>query len=158
MLLLFKVWGFSLLNYLFIFYWSTVDLQCVSFRCTAKWFSYRYMYLSVCIYIHISISILFQILFHYSLLQDIEYSSLCYTVSPYCLSILYISLLFSLAVLPQWCRLIPTASFTDKCQCISSLISLPSPESVSWTVLLKKGQDLQLPLFKLEPVLTLQPV
>ncbi|CAN0438613.1 unnamed protein product [Rangifer tarandus platyrhynchus] len=29
--------------------------------------------------------ILFQILFHYMLLQDIEYSSLCYTVSPYCL-------------------------------------------------------------------------
>ena len=30
--------------------------------------------------IHIYIYILFQILFHYRLLQDIEYSSLCYTV------------------------------------------------------------------------------
>ena len=30
-----------------------------------------------------------KILFHYSLLQDIEYSSLCYTVGPCCLSILY---------------------------------------------------------------------
>ena len=30
------------------------------------------------------------ILFHYDLLQDIEYSSLCYTVGHYCLSILYI--------------------------------------------------------------------
>ena len=36
------------------------------------------------------IFILFQILFHYRLLQDIEYSSLCYTVGPCWLSILYI--------------------------------------------------------------------
>ena len=42
----------------------------------------------MCIYIHIDI--LFQILFHYRLLQDIEYSSLCCTVGPGCLSILYI--------------------------------------------------------------------
>ena len=34
--------------------------------------------------------ILFHILFHYVLLQDIEYSSLCYTVGPFYLSILYI--------------------------------------------------------------------
>ena len=33
------------------------------------------------IYIHIYISF-FQILFHYRLSQDIEYSSLCYTVGP----------------------------------------------------------------------------
>ena len=32
----------------------------------------------------------FHILFHYGLSQDFEYSSLCYTVEPYCLSILYI--------------------------------------------------------------------
>ena len=31
----------------------------------------------------------FYILFHYGLSQDIEYSSLCYTVGPCCLSILY---------------------------------------------------------------------
>ena len=35
------------------------------------------------------IYILFQILFHYKLLQDIEYSSLCYTVGSCCLSILF---------------------------------------------------------------------
>ena len=29
-------------------------------------------------------------IFHYGLLQDIEYSSLCYVVEPYCLSIPYI--------------------------------------------------------------------
>ena len=33
--------------------------------------------------------ILLQILFHYRLLQDIEYSSLCYTVGPCCLSFLF---------------------------------------------------------------------
>ena len=59
------------------FYCSIADLQCcVSFWCRAKWFSYIY--------------ILFQILFHYSLLQDIEYSSLYYTVGPCWLSILYV--------------------------------------------------------------------
>jgi len=42
----------------------------------------------MCVYIYIYIS--FHILFHYALSQDIEYISLCYTVEPYCLSILYI--------------------------------------------------------------------
>ena len=36
--------------------------------------------------------ILFQSRFHYRLLQDIEYGSLCYAVCPYWLSILYIVL------------------------------------------------------------------
>ena len=40
--------------------------------------------------IHIYIHIPFQILFHYRLLQDIEYSSLCYIVGPCCLSILHL--------------------------------------------------------------------
>ena len=34
------------------------------------------------IYIYIYIYILFQIIFHYRLLQDTEYSSQCYTVGP----------------------------------------------------------------------------
>ena len=33
------------------------------------------------------------ILLHYGLSQDIEYSSLCYTVGPYCLSILHINII-----------------------------------------------------------------
>ena len=41
-------------------------------------------------YIYIYIYILFHILFHYGLSQDIGYSSLCFTVEPCCLSILYI--------------------------------------------------------------------
>ena len=62
-----------------LFYWRIVDLQCsVSFCCLAKWFSYTYTY------------ILFHILFHDGLSQDIEYSSLCYKVGPCCLSILYV--------------------------------------------------------------------
>ena len=62
-----------------LFYSSIVNLQCcINFCCIAKWFSYTYAY------------ILFHILFHYGLSQDIVYSSLCYTGGPCCLSILYI--------------------------------------------------------------------
>ena len=50
----------------------------VSFRYTAKWFSCTYIYM------------VFHIYFHYGLSQDIEYSSLCSTIGPCCLSTLYI--------------------------------------------------------------------
>ena len=40
--------------------------------------------------IHICIYITFQILFHYWLFQDTGYSSLCYTIGPCHLSLLYI--------------------------------------------------------------------
>ena len=46
-----------------------------------------YMYIT-----EIYIYILLQILFHYRLLKDIEYSFLCYTVGPSYLSILYVVL------------------------------------------------------------------
>ena len=42
-----------------------------------------YIYVCVCVYIYIPL----QILFHYRLLQDVEYSSLCYTIRPCCLLI-----------------------------------------------------------------------
>ena len=72
-------------------YCSIVDLKCcVSFRCTEKWFSYIYK------------SILFQILFHYKLLQYTEYISLCHTVGP-CLSILYTAAAKSLQSCPTLC-------------------------------------------------------
>ena len=38
------------------------------------------------VYSFSNIDILFQILFHFRLLQDVEYSSLCHTVGPYPLS------------------------------------------------------------------------
>ena len=51
-----------------------VDLQCcVSFWCVAKWLHHTHSHT------HITY-ILFQILFHYRLVQDIEYSSLRYAV------------------------------------------------------------------------------
>ena len=42
---------------------------------------YLYMYLSIYLY-------MVQIIFHYRFLEDIEQSSLYYTVNPFCLSIL----------------------------------------------------------------------
>lgn len=54
---------FCLLFFFLLFNWSIVALQCcLSFRCTVKLFSY--------------ICILFQIIFPYMLLWNIEYSSL----------------------------------------------------------------------------------
>ena len=53
-------------NDVLLFIGSITDLQCcVSFRCTAKWFS--------------CLNHIIQITFHYRLLQDTEYSSLYYT-------------------------------------------------------------------------------
>ena len=43
--------------------------------------------------------IIFQIIFHYKLLQDIEYRSQCYTVGPCWLSILYIVVVQTLSCL-----------------------------------------------------------
>ena len=51
------------------------------------------IYVCIYIYMHIHAYILFQILFHFRLLQDIEYSSLCYVVGP-CLSVLFILIIF----------------------------------------------------------------
>ena len=57
----------------FFSHWSEIDLQCCSnLCCTAKWLSYIHIY----------------ILFHCGLSQDIEYSSLYYTLRACCLSIL----------------------------------------------------------------------
>ena len=51
--------------------------------------------------IQIYIYIIYHILFHYGLLWDIEYSSLCYTVGPCCLSGgLYLLILFTHFVQP----------------------------------------------------------
>ena len=67
-----------------------------SFRCTAKWFQ---VYIYIYIYIY-HISILFQLLFPYRLLQNIKYSSLCYTVGPCWLSVLHIAVWLYQSQLP----------------------------------------------------------
>ena len=51
---------------------------------------------------HMYILIFFFILFHYSLLQDIEYSSLCYRVNPCCLSTLYVVVCSVNPILPMY--------------------------------------------------------
>ena len=70
---------FFFFNLNFILSWSIVDLQCcISFTCTAKWFSYTVFI----IHMLYTVFILLQILFSYRLSQSIEYSSLCCTVGP----------------------------------------------------------------------------
>ena len=73
----------SLLFFL-IFYWSIVYLQW--FRVTAKRFCFI-IYIRVCVCVCIYIYIPFRILFHYRLIQDIEYSFPCLQT---CLSVLYV--------------------------------------------------------------------
>ena len=48
---------------------------------------YRKVYMYIQLYIY---TFFLNILFHYSLSQDDEYISLCYTIGPCCFSILYI--------------------------------------------------------------------
>ena len=65
---------------IFLFYWSIVELLCCVHYCyIAKWLSFAHIY------------IIFHILFHYGLSQDIEDSSLCCTAGPCCVSILCIT-------------------------------------------------------------------
>ena len=69
-----------------LFYWSIVVLQCCgNLCCAAKWLQ-LYIYVCVCVCVFF-----FIFFFHYDLSQVTEYSSLCYTVGPCCLSILYIT-------------------------------------------------------------------
>lgn len=58
----------------------------------------------VCIYIY------FHILSPYNLLQDIEYSSLCYTVRPVVFSVLYIIVSASVKLHPSSSTLLPLAT------------------------------------------------
>ena len=53
---------------------------------------YIYIYMCVCVYVcvceYMDMYRILHILFHYDLLKNIEYSSLCYTVGLHCVSIL----------------------------------------------------------------------
>lgn len=52
------------------------------------------------IQLYIYIHILFHIIFHCGLLQDIGHSSLCYTMGPCCLSVLYVVVCISSSQTP----------------------------------------------------------
>ena len=86
---------FAFSIYIFSFFKNLkYNLQCcLSFWCTAKWFSYPYIY------------ILFHILFRDGLSQDIEYSSLSSKtllfIHPICNS-LYLLIPYSQSILPPW--------------------------------------------------------
>ena len=103
----------SLNLFIYLFIWSIVDLQCCIIYCyTTKWLSvhvcvniyvyiciiciyvymYTYVYIYICIYIFTHTHTFFYFLFHHGLPRDIEYSSLCCTVVPCCLSIVLILL------------------------------------------------------------------
>ena len=61
-----------------VFYWSIVDLKCCVSFC---YIAYVCVCVCVCVCVYsIYIYILFQILFHYALSQDTEYSSLFSTI------------------------------------------------------------------------------
>ena len=74
-LLVLEIGTGCILYFNFLFYWSIIDVQCVSLWYTAKWFIY------VCI--HIFCFIFFFIVAYYKIL--------CYTVGPCCLSIFCIA-------------------------------------------------------------------
>ena len=62
---------------------------CFCFLLKYGWFTTCYLLLYSKV-IQLYIYILFHILFHYGLSQDIKYSSLCYIIGPCCLSILHV--------------------------------------------------------------------
>ena len=91
LLVIFFFFTFKIM-YLFTYYWSVIDLQhCVSFRCTAKWFSYIYVY----------IKYIFQSLFPYRLLQIVECSFLCSIVCS-CVLVLFTGGIWSVQPAGSW--------------------------------------------------------
>ena len=55
--------------------------------------------------IQLYVHVLFCVLFHYRLLQGNEYSSMCYTVGPCCLPVLYIAVCSCWSQTPNLCLL-----------------------------------------------------
>ena len=74
-----------------IFNWNIVT------RCWFQVYKRKFKYTHI-LYIYIDIYT-FSILFHYRLLQDSGYSSLCHIVDPYCLSIIYIYIIVYMLIL-----------------------------------------------------------
>ena len=82
-----KVIAFCSLYFQDIFLFFEVWLI-YSASCIQQVYNVSGIYICVCVYIYI----LFQIIFHFRLLQDIEYISLCYTAGLCCSSILHNSI------------------------------------------------------------------
>ena len=79
----------------------------------------------------------FQIIFHYRLLQDSEYSSLCYTVGPCCSSILYIGV-YILIQTPNLSLPTPTPLVTIICfHMLSIICGTPPPKKIQMNLLKK---------------------
>ena len=92
------LWTHSFL--IFILYWSVFDsYRCVSFRCTTKWFSY--------IYICTHMSTLFQTLFSFRSLQNIEF--------PVLYSSVFMLIPNSLFISPLHLSTLVTISLFSKC-------------------------------------------
>ena len=72
--------------YMIFIIYNTIIYMCNIYMCI-------YIHTYICIYIYTYI--LFQIIFPYQLLQNIEYSSLCYRVGPFRLFTLYMLILTS---------------------------------------------------------------
>ena len=101
------------------------------FRSTAKWFVYIRIHVCVCVCVYS-----FPGSFLCSLLQDIEYSSLCYTVNP-CLFILYIFYIW-------WCPSVNPLLITRASLVAQTVKNLPAMQktrvqSLCWEDPLEKG-------------------
>ena len=67
------------------FYWNISDLQCVSFRHTAKWFSYIHTHINIHIYVYIYSFSEFSIIVYYKILNLFPCAILEIPTGPYCL-------------------------------------------------------------------------
>ena len=80
-----------------------------------RWILYQLSYEGSPTHVYSFLYIYIQIIFHYRLLQDIKHCSLCYTVTPCCLSILYYSDVYLLnrilLIFPSPLSLSPLVSF-----------------------------------------------
>ena len=74
--------------------------------------THRYIYTHTHTYIHTYIYIFLFIFFHFDLSLDVEYSSLCFTVGPCCLSVLYVLVYICQSQTTNTSLSHPTFSFT----------------------------------------------
>ena len=89
--------AFNLSQHQGLFQWAACSHQ-VARVLELQYQSFQWAF-RVCVYVYIYMP--FQIPFHYTLLQNIEWSSLCYTVRP-CLSVLYIIVYIYSSQPPSW--------------------------------------------------------